>query len=310
MYFAVINAALPVFALILTGCVCARFKILGSQAMEGLNGFVIWLALPAQLFLAMAQVSLSELAEPGFFLGFAIAMFATSAIYLVAEKSKKTDSTDHFISAMSASYANAGFMGLPLCLMVFGPASIVPSVLSMLFSVCILFGTSILVIELKATQGQRFFAALRKLSAAMLRNPILIAPLLGLAWSQTHLPLPVAALRYFELIAAASTPAALISIGLFLAQVHNSEKTGNIGLIVFLKLLFQPIVTAVLCLWVFEVPRLWAMVAILMSALPIGSGPFMLARMYGRDPGTSAQAILISTLVSVPTVMLLIAWLS
>jgi predicted permease len=45
-----------------------------------------------------------------------------------------------------------------------------------------------------------------------------------------------------------------------------------------------------------------------MSALPIGTGPFMLARLYGRDAATTSRAILISTLLSLVTVSGLVLW--
>ena len=45
-----------------------------------------------------------------------------------------------------------------------------------------------------------------------------------------------------------------------------------IGVLVGLKLLFQPAVTAVLALYFFDVPPVWSHPAVLLSALPIGSG--------------------------------------
>jgi predicted permease len=57
-------------------------------------------------------------------------------------------------------------------------------------------------------------------------------------------------------------------------------------------------------------PRMWAQIAILSAALPVGTGPFMMAQIYQRDASASAQAILISTLCSVITISLLLAWIN
>jgi predicted permease len=65
-----------------------------------------------------------------------------------------------------------------------------------------------------------------------------------------------------------------------------------------------------LVFYVFEVPKLWAMVAILAAALPVGTGPFMLAQLYQRDASASGRAILISTVLSVVTLSALVAWIS
>ena len=56
-------------------------------------------------------------------------------------------------------------------------------------------------------------------------------------------------------------------------------------------------------------PRLWAQVAVVLSALPIGTGPFTLAKLYDREAALTSRAILISTLCSVVSVSLLIVWL-
>jgi len=48
---------------------------------------------------------------------------------------------------------------------------------------------------------------------------------------------------------------------------------------------------------------------VLLSALPIGSGPFTIAKVYGLKTGATSGAILASHLLSVVTVSLLVAWL-
>jgi predicted permease len=83
-----------------------------------------------------------------------------------------------------------------------------------------------------------------------------------------------------------------------------------IGLLVGLKLLFQPAVAALLAFHVFEVPPAWSHPALLLSALPIGSGPFTIAKLHGLKTGVTSGAILVSHLLSVATVSFLVAWLA
>ena len=63
---AVITAALPVFALILTGWLAARWNLLGSGATDALNRYVVYLSLPALLFRAMTQVDLAAMTHWGY----------------------------------------------------------------------------------------------------------------------------------------------------------------------------------------------------------------------------------------------------
>jgi malonate transporter and related proteins len=128
--------------------------------------------------------------------------------------------------------------------------------------------------------------------------------------SLSGLPLPASVERFAELLGGAASPCALVCIGLFLAQegVVRSD-TPAIGALVGLKLLFQPAVTALLAVQVLGVPAPWSHAAVLLSALPIGSGPFTIAKLYGLKTGVTSGAILVSHLFSVVTVSLLVAWL-
>ena len=309
MFNAVIDAAFPVFALILTGWICTKTKLLGVSSREGLNSFVIYLALPAQLFAVMSTADLSELAQPGFFLSFALGMFGTAGLYALISRNTQTSALDHIINSMSAAYSNAGFMGIPLCLMVFGKAGLGPSVITAVFTVSLLFAVTIMLIELQRLESSRVGPALFKVFVSMMRNPLLIAPLLGVLWAFLAWPMPVVAERYIGLVGDASTPCALIAIGLFLGQTTYQSAGPDVLRIVLLKLLVQPTLTAVLVLFVFDVPKLWAYVAILAAALPVGTGPFMLSQIYQRDAASSARAILISTVLSVITISVLVAWI-
>ncbi len=309
MFAAVTDAAFPVFALILTGWLCAKVNLMPASVTDGLNRFVIYLALPAQLFGAMSHATLSELVRPGFFLAYGLGMLGTALCFTLVSRNDHAPVTDRIISGMSATYSNAGFMGIPLCLMVFGPAGLAPSIICTLFTVSLLFAVSILCIELNHLKDGRVMPAIRKVVGAMLRNPLLLAPIAGIAWSAMGKTMPTAVERFVDLIGAAATPCALIAIGLFLAQHPARKNSAVVNRIVLLKLLVQPAQTGVLVFWVFDLPRLWSLVAVLSAALPVGTGPFMLAQIYQRDAAASARAILLSTVGSVLTISLVIAWI-
>ncbi|NDY81687.1 AEC family transporter [Orrella sp. NBD-18] len=306
----VIDAVFPIFALILTGWLCARFKLLSALSMEGLNKFVIYLALPSQLFYAMAHARLTDLAQPGFFLSFGISIFTTAGVQAYLSRHSPQHPVDRMIDCMTSGYSNCGFMGIPLCLMIFGSASLGPSIIATLFTVSLLFAVTIAFIELQRNRDGNVLKTLLKILAAMLRNPLLIAPLLGVAISASPWSLPVSVDRYFNLLGEAATPCALISIGLFLAQSSKSVAGDGVYRIVALKLILQPLIAAFCVLFIFDMPSMWALIAILMAALPVGTGPFMMANLYARDASSSARAILLSTVLSVMTISALTAWVT
>jgi predicted permease len=307
---AVFTSALPVFALILTGWLAARWRILGPGATDALNRYVVYLSLPALLFRAMTQVDLAHMAHWGFVGAFAGGIAVTFLASFIGARRTQGALTDRSIQGLAASYANAGYMGIPLCLALLGPDSMAPATFTTLLTASVLFGFAIALIEFDRQQTPNLPSTLYKVGRALVRNPLLAAPLLGLAWAFTGLALPEGVDRYVALLGASASPCALVTIGLFLAQTETSSSGPGVMRLVSGKLLLQPAVTALLAFYVFAMPPVWAWTAVLMSALPIGTGPFMLAQMYGRDARVTSRAILVSTVASVLTVSLLVAWIS
>lgn len=303
---AIVNAVLPLFALILLGYIGAQRSLFGPAAVESLNKFVVWMALPALLFQAMAQIRLQDINQPGYVAAF---ILSTTAVFLTSyllDRHRKRRLADVSIEGLAASYANAGFMGIPLVLILFGEAALPPAIIITLLTACGLFACAIVLIEFDLQTSPDLRRTLVKVALSLLRNPLVAAPVLGLFLAIGGIELPYAVLQFTTLLGGAASPCALITIGLFLAQSQPGGQHGPIWRIVILKLVLHPVLTAILVYWVFDMPRLWADTAVLLSALPVGTGPFMLATLYQRDAAISSRSILISTVLSLVTVSVLV----
>lgn len=305
----ILNAVIPLFALILLGYLAARKRLLGPGAVDSLNKFVVWMALPALLFEAMAGITWEEINQPGYVAASTLAIAAVFATSYLLDRRRRGRLADASIEGLAASYSNAGFMGIPLCLMLFGEASLPPVIIATLLTACGLFAFSIVLIEIDLLTSRSMLRTARKVIVSLLRNPLVAAPLLGLLVAALQLPLPHAIEQFTTLLGAAASPCALVTIGLFLAQGQPTEHHGAVWRIVVLKLLLHPAIAFVLAYWVFDMPPLWAATAVLLAALPVGTGPFMLAKLYEREPAITSRAILISTVLSLVTVSVLVAWL-
>ncbi len=69
---------------------------------------------------------------------------------------------DASLDGLNAAYPNAGFIGLPLCLLAFGHASLATAVIAMILTVCVLFAVAIVLIELGLQTEKKFAATLGK----------------------------------------------------------------------------------------------------------------------------------------------------
>ncbi len=65
-----------------------------------------------------------------------------------------------------------------------------------------------------------------------------------------------------------------------------------------MKLIVQPAVTALCAYGLFRLPAVPAATAVLLAALPTGTGPFMIAEFYKREAVVTSTTILITTVGS------------
>ena len=294
------------FAVIACGYLCGRWQLLGPAASSELNRFVVYLALPALLFLVMAESKWATLWQPGFIASFAIgsfAMFGTALLYRVARGHRLADAS---VDGLNAGYANAGYIGFPLCDSVFGHKSLALVTIAAILTASVLFAVAIVCIEIGIQTERRPHHLALKVAKALCRNPLLAAPVLGVLWAGSGIALPQAASSILHLLANAASPCALVSLGLFLEAAPGESRASRPTALALsvLKLIGQPALTAICAYGIFRIGAFPAAVAVMIAALPTGTGPFMVAEFYRREAFVTSETILISTVVSVLTLTL------
>jgi predicted permease len=301
--FSTLLVVLPIFALIFAGWAARKIGVLGPHATAELNRFVVYLALPALLFDIMAHTHGSDLWQPGFIATFGLASGIVFVATVAIRLKRKRHLADAAIDGLNAGYANTGFMGFPLALAAFGPASLVPTTIATIITVCVIFGGAIILIEISLQTESHRGRLIWKVTRSLAANPLLLSPLLGSGLSMTGWVIPVPVETFLKLLGGTASPCALVALGLFLAQrpaTRDDLVTG--ALLIALKLIAQPAIAWLLAAVIFRLPPLLTHTAVLISALPTGTGPFMLAEFYRREADVTSNAILISTILSIVTV--------
>ncbi|MFO1025975.1 MAG: AEC family transporter [Acetobacteraceae bacterium] len=306
---AVLSVAMPVFLLILIGGFAGRYGFLGRDATGALNMFVVYLSLPAVLFQAMAHINPADLLDPGLLAAFGAGIAASFVPALAIALSCRTKLGNAAMQALAASHCNTGYMGIPLCRMAFGDDSLVPGVITMVITACPQFALAITLVEMDRPGASALVIA-RRVGRALVTNPLLIAPVAGLAVSVAGLPIPLIGERFLTILGAAATPCALVATGMMVAESQEKFRPLLVGRLVFLKLFVQPAAAWVVAYRLMEMPPAWAGTAVLMSALPTSASAFILAKLYGREAATTSGAVLVSTVVSFFTLSILLAWLT
>jgi predicted permease len=279
---------------------------LGEGAATELNRFVVWLALPAQLFNFASSSGWQTLWQPGFIAAFFLSCLVVFILVLVTSWIRNRDLAAASFSGLSASYSNTGYMGIPLCVLALGQDGLAPAIIST-FIVFVMFAIATVLIEVGIQSHKKSHEIALSVFRSLCTNPLLIAPVTGLVWSSTDLVLYDPLAQVISFLAAAATPCALVSIGLFLMQ-KGSAPPQEAWSISFAKLVIQPLVAWLIAGPLLDLPTLWVNSIVILAALPTGTGPFMLAQYYNADGRIISRVVLLSTLGSLLTLSLFLWW--
>ncbi|HTP99903.1 MAG TPA: AEC family transporter [Casimicrobiaceae bacterium] len=307
------NILAPIFGLIALAYASRKVNILGPSAYIELNRFVASLALPALLFDNVAHVTPAQLRQPGFLAAFALGALVVFAVPLLFGREERAFG-DRALDGLSACYPNTGYIGLPLAFLAFGPPSAPGSTIAAVFTACVLFAMAIALLEWNLHRGHAVGVAALKVGSSLARNPILLAPILALTVTMGLWEMPAWADRVVKLLAGSAGPCALVAHGLFLARDDPSNtklwvlatRPRPLALVT-LKLVAQPLITALLAVYAFGLTGMDAQLVVILSALPTGTGAFMLADVYKRDLAVTSTTIMASTIASAVTLSLCLA---
>ena len=311
----ILTVTFPFFALVLCGYLAARRGMLPLQAIPGLNGFVLFFALPCLLYRFGASTPIAQLLDPSVALTYLLCALVmvglVVALTLHAPGQGRIGWNDAAFGALVGAFPNTGFMGVPLLVALLGPKAAGPAIVTILVDMVI---TSSLCIALSrlgphaegaanVTAGQAFKSALKGLAA----NPMPWSILLGAVVSALQLELPKPVVNTVGLLADAASPVALFTIGAVLARsqmmaqsgeahpVHWTEYVPIAGIKLFLHPLLVLLVGAGAIHMGVPLDKFSLTVLVLLAALPSASNVSLLAERFGADNGRIARIILVST---------------
>ena len=210
---AVLGITLPIFAAVALGYICTRAGLFKSSDMAILGRFVMSLALPALLFLAVATRDFSEVFDLRYMAVFALGALATMALSFAGFTAAGVASSRRAVAVMGATCPNSGFIGYPLMLMAFPDIAGQILALNFLVENFLIIPLCLVLFELAQPGGAGLGGRLMSVMLGVLRRPFVIALLAGLAVSALGLSLPATLTRTAEIFAQSAAALALFSIG-------------------------------------------------------------------------------------------------
>jgi malonate transporter len=295
-----VNAALlllPDFLLIALGVALARSRAFDAGFWSGLERLVYFVLFPALLFRSLA-ISPRGLADAGTLavvgLGFTLAGMLLSA--LAAPLFRLPHPT--FAACFQCGFRFNTYVALAAAARLGGADG--TATMSLLIGILVPVVNVAAVTMLARGQGTRVLALI-------LRNPLVIACVLGIGWNALHLPLPALPAHILELLAAAALPLGLLAVGAGLRLSRTTLPLPAVAWWTVVKLVAVPAVAVVLAR-ALNLPPLERQVAVTLAAVSTAPSAYILAVQMNGTGVPVALLISSGTLIAAFTLPLWIAY--
>ncbi len=292
---------------ILTGYLVARFRVIGPEAHQVLSRLAFFVLSPALLFTVLAEADLHALFSQHLPVAAVAAVVPMALFLVVALAVWRRKAPEATIGALSSGYVNANNIGIPVAAYVVGDAAAsAPVILLQL----IVFAPIALTVLDVSTAGT---ASVGRILSQPVRNPLIIGSVLGLVVALAGIELPEPVLAPFELVGAAAVPVVLLNFGMSLHGRKLMDAPGSrrdVVLAVALKVVVMPVVAWAAARFLFGLEGHALFVAVVLAALPTGQNVFNYTQRYRRGEVLARDAVLLSTLLSLPGIVVVAALLA
>lgn len=282
----------PDFSLIVCGYLVCRYTALNRTVWEQVESLVYFFLFPVLLFQSIVKSPLdlratSSLISAGLLLGLGGIAMAYSLPYLPG-LGKRIDRREHAASAQIAFRFNS-FIALAIADKLAGSQGL--QLIAVLIGVCVpLFNVA--AVWPMAKHAQRNFAG------ELLRNPLIIATVTGLAANLLGFKIPFWLEPTITRIGAASLALGLMAAGAGLQFAHLAQSRTLSASLLVIKHLLLPLLAWALS-QLFGLSPLQTAMLLAFSALPTSSSAYVLAARMGYNGAYVAGLVTLSTMLGV-----------
>jgi len=291
--------------IVLVGWIVGRTGLLGGGADYVLSRLAFTVLQPPLLFTVLARADVHQIFSTQLPVAVVSALVMFTAFALVARLAWKRRTPEIVVGSLAAGYQNGNNIGLPIGLYILGDAAASAPIILLQM---VVFAPVALAI-LDVTTGER--GSLARTLTAPLRNPLLIASVLGILCSAFEWLPPEEVMEPLDFIGAAAVPVLLLNFGMALAAggvLRPGPHRKDVVLASALKLVAMPVLAWALARFVFGLEGQVLFTAVVLAALPSANNVFNFAQRYERGVTLARDAVFITTLGSLP-VLFVVAWL-
>ncbi len=295
-----VNAVLPLFVMMGFGYLIRQKRWLPEGFAEIFNRFCFDFALPCSLFRTTYNSNIAENFNPVLIgamtvlILFELLVGALVFPLFVKERPKLG-------TLIQASFrTNAVILGLPLGRNLFGEQNMLPMTLIVATSVPLFNLMAVLVLSLYGDNGGKKVNVMG-LFKQIITNRLILATIFGLGFSLLNIKLPAIVMSPVGELANASGPLAMMALGAHFSFENARQNRMLNSVAVLVRLVALPLMITPVLVWLgFRGPELGSLY--ILSAAPVATTSFIIARNMGCDSELAGEIVVLSTFCSVFTI--------
>lgn len=287
------HAIVPLFLIIAVGYTVKRLGWIGPEEVRRFNKVTFYTFMPVMLFYNIYTSDFSQavrLPYALFVVGMALAMILLAfLITLAAEKTPERRG----VMIQAAFRSNFVLLGLPIAAELLPGANF--GITALMIAIVVPIYNMMSVVVLEYFRGGK--PKLGEVLLAVIRNPLIIASIVGLLMKALHITLPDVLVSFTGKMNSAATPLILLLLGASFEVRQLSRYKKQLLVCVGLRLLVFP--GAILALAAAIGLRGIEFVTLLaMTAAPTAVNSFNMAQQLGGDSQLAGSAVVVSTAAS------------
>ena len=289
LFLTVIEITAPVFALAAIGFVWVRLGL--AYDVPFVSRMAMTISVPCLIFVALMQTEIDPSALATLSLAALASYVALTAAFAVLLRGLGLDMPTYLAPLI---FGNTGNVGLPLALFAFGQDGL---------------GYAVVVFAVMAIGSFTFgiwLVAGRGSLGRVLREPLVWGTLLGALFLWRGWRTPEVVTNTLDLVGQMAIPLMLITLGVAVARLRPGMLALSTGLSAA-KIALCAGIAAAAGLW-FGLPPVAFAVLVLQISTPVAVTSYLLAEKYGSDAQAVAGLVVTSTLLSVLTLPLILAF--
>lgn len=290
------------------GFVLAHVGVLTVDAQSLLARLVFFVATPCLLFSILLEADLNRVFSSGLLVALISVAIAAGFYVVLARLVWRRSGPELVIGSLSSAYVNAGNLGIPIAVYVLGSGAAIAPIL--LMQLLVLTPMAFAALD-TMTSGRR--ASVGRVLLQPVRNPITVGSFLGVALAMTGWDLPSVVVDPIEMIGGIAVPAALLAYGVSLRlgpKPFADTSLAEVFTVAAIKVIGQPLAAWAVAHWLFGLTGPALLATVVVAALPTAQNIFVYATRYERGEVLARDAIFVSSIASIPALLIIAAVLA